>query len=184
MKHSLFYLLSLLMFFGLSLNSCQKESPHSENASPTSTTEEADPLKQVPLLTPQDETIDTSLAWKTEDLLRGLSGVRADEFDIDDAKLFFYLREESRTFWMPETFFDLDIFYLNEDLEIIEIVRDLPHHPSREEPIPRAPAVISRYVLEMRSDSPIARGLRVGDSLRWNSPLSLQQTELRIRQQQ
>lgn len=167
------FLFSILLLFGLC--SCQ---PDSGNDS-----DETDPLKQVLLVTPYGDQIHASLAWRPEDQNAGLSGVKPEDFGANDGKFFFYLTEDVRYFWMPETFFDLDIFYLDEELFIEDIVRDLPHHETREEPIPRAPGIFTRHVLEMKADSPIADKLRNGDQFQWKSRLTLPQTESKIRQQ-
>jgi uncharacterized membrane protein (UPF0127 family) len=149
------------------------------------TTVNVDPLEQVELVTPSGENIRVSLAYTSEDQQAGVSGIKANDFEDDEAKLFFYLQDATRTFWMPNTYFDLDIIYLSKDLEIIRIVPDVPHYTgSNSSEIPRAPAVKSRHVLEMRADSPIANKLKAGDRLEWKSPLTLQQTESKIRQQQ
>ena len=39
--------------------------------------------------------------------------VREADFENDEGKLFFYLSYSTRTFWMPNTYFNLDIIYLD-----------------------------------------------------------------------
>jgi uncharacterized membrane protein (UPF0127 family) len=84
---------------------------------------------------------------------------------------------------MPNTFFNLDIIYLDQNMRITDIVWNLPHYTGNvNSQIPRAPTITSRHVLEMKSGSTLSSKLKRGDLLQWKSPLSLQQTELRIRQ--
>jgi uncharacterized protein len=162
-------LLTLLLV--LILSSCQSES---------------DPLKSVELHTPQGDVIKTSLVYKDKDQQQGLSGIRADDFEDDQGMLFFYLEESEKHFWMPDTYFDLDLFFLDSELKITDIIRRLPHYIGRAHPenIPRARGVWARHTLEMKASSAIAQKLKVGDQLRWKSSLSLTQTEAKIRADQ
>lgn len=143
---------------------------------------EVDPLKDVELVTPSQDIVRTSLAYKSADIYRGLSGVRPENFADDQAKLFYYFYSDWRTFWMLETYFDLDIIYLDKSLKITDIVRDLPFYTGTStRRVPRAPETYSRHVLEMKSTSPIAEKLQIGDRLIWKSSLSMQETERRMK---
>ena len=143
-----------------------------------------DPLKKVELVTPAGQTIDTTLAVTEHDQNQGLSGVKAGDFDDDQGMLFFYLDDFEKYFWMPDTYFDLDLFYLDKDLKILDIVRRAPHYVGRanQDLIPRIRGVWCRHVLEMKSTSAISQALKIGDQIKWKSSLSLQETENKIRQ--
>lgn len=176
----------------VNLTACGKSdsgssSPSSTESDTTETTTpepQTDPLKNVELVTPTGEIITTSLAYTPKAQADGLQNVQPDEFGEQNGKLFFYLKESARTFWMPNTYFDLDIIYMDKDLKITDIVRDLEHYTGNvNSEIPRAPTITSRHVLEMKSTSEIADRLKVGDQLQWESPMTLQQTESKIRQQ-
>lgn len=168
----LFSMMSLLLTTG-----CGKDES-SSTSSDTNTPETANPLEEIILITPSGDPVQTSLAYKKTDLQRGLSGIPSQDFNNDQGKLFYYFTEATRTFWMPNTFFALDVFYLNSELEIERIVRDLPaYNGTNEEDIPRAPAIKSRHVLEMKATSPIADDLQVGDKLIWQSSLTMEETE-------
>jgi uncharacterized protein len=144
---------------------------------------QADPLKSVQLLTPKGEPILTTLAITEPDQVQGLSGVKPQDFEDNQGMLFFYLEEGDRAFWMPDTYFDLDLFYLDRDLKVIDIIRKLPHYIGRANPhlIPRARTVWARHVLEMKSTSPLAASMKIGDALSWKSSLTLQETEAEAR---
>lgn len=164
---------------------CGKGDSGSSPASTTPPTEETrnDPLENITLRPPTGDRIRTNIAYTKADQAEGLQGVRDAEFKEDEGKLFFYLEDSARTFWMPNTYFDLDIIYLNEDLVVTRIVRDLPHYTGDvSSETPRAPRVTSRHVLEMKASSEIAEDLRVGDKLDWESPLSIEETEDEIRE--
>ncbi len=141
--------------------------------------------RKIELVTPSGETIETTLALSPEEQERGLSGTRPGDFDDDEGVLFFYLDEDERHFWMPDTYFDLDLFYLDRDLKITDVVRRLPHYVGRVNPelIPRARGVWARHVLEMKSSSAIAQRLKTGDVLTWKADLSLKDTEAQIRRE-
>ena len=71
----------------------------------------------------------------------------------------------------------------NKDLKIIDIVRKLPYYIGRSNPhlIPRARPVWARHVLEMKANSKISKNLKVGDVLTWKSPLTLKETEEKVK---
>ncbi len=142
-----------------------------------------DPMKKVELITPYGKVINTTLAISEKDQNQGLSGVRPNDFDDDQGMLFFYLEDFEKHFWMPDTYFDLDLFYLDKNLKILEIIRKAPHYVGRANPhlIPRIRGVWCRHVLEMKSSSELAQKLKVGDQLKWKSSLTLEETEIKAK---
>lgn len=166
-------LLALLLL--LTLSACQSESRNSKDGQ--------NPLKKVELITPSGETIETTVAITPAEQEQGLSGVKPEDFQDNQGMLFFYLSEDERHFWMPDTYFDLDLFYLDKDLKIIDIIRKLPFYVGRANPdsIPRARGVWCRHTLEMKSTSAIAQKLKAGDVLKWKGAYSLEQTEVEAR---
>lgn len=156
------------------LLACQSESHPGANKNPGFTT----------LVTPKGETIETRVVFRDAEQIKGLSGVKPDEFGENEGMLFWYQEEGMRYFWMPDTYFDLDLFYLDKDLKITDIIRKLPHYIGRhnENLIPRAREVWSRHVLEMKATSPIGSSLNVGDQLKWKGDLSLSETETKIKE--
>lgn len=135
------------------------------------------------LMTPSGNVIKTTLAITMSVQTQGLSGMKASDFADDQGMLFFYLQDDERHFWMPDTYFDLDLFFLDKDLKIIDIIRKLPHHIGRanEHLIPRARGVWCRHTLEMKSGSPIANELKLGDQLTWKGEMSVAEVEEVIR---
>jgi uncharacterized membrane protein (UPF0127 family) len=183
---NLIYPLFLTLFIACGSNNSSNNSskPSTEEAPTTQTPETKDPLKYVELISPDKQTIRSSIASTSAEQTKGLQGVRDSQFAEDEGKLFFYLKESARTFWMPNTYFNLDLIYLDQNMKITDIVWNLLHYTgSVDSQIPRAPTITSRHVLEMKAGSPISSTLKIGDSLKWKSPLTLQQTELKIRQQ-
>lgn len=141
-----------------------------------------DPLKYAELVSPEGQTIRSSIASTAAEQTKGLQGVRDNEFAEDEGKLFFYLSTSTRSFWMPNTYFNLDIIYLDQNLKILNIVWNIPHYTGNvNSEIPRAPAITSRHVLEMKAGSLISSRLKIGDTLGWKSSLSLDELENKIR---
>jgi hypothetical protein len=141
------------------------------------------PFKVAQIKIPGGDLLKIKLAINLEEQVRGLSGIRDHQFNKNEGLLFFYLKTNIRKFWMPNTFFPLDIFYLDKKMKVLDIVRNLPFHPGYNEPppIPRAKPVISRHVLEMRSDSPLSKRIKKGDQLEFISQFSLSEIESKIR---
>ncbi len=123
------------------------------------------------LVAPQDKIL-VKMAITDEDRMRGFSGTKDADWNDDDGLLFVFTEEGPRMFWMPDTYFDLDMFYLDSNFKIVDLQRGVPHFIGRqpEDRIPRARDSWSRHVLEMKSKSEVAKRLKVGDQLRFQSP--------------
>lgn len=182
----------LILSFLLVISSCGNKSSSgaaqnsveqsTETTSPTENTSR-DPLKVVYLTTPDGHEVDASIAYKSADQQQGLSGVKPENFNNQMGKLFMYFKDAARVFWMPNTYFALDIIYLDQNLVIKEIVWALPAYSGNvNSEIPRAPSITSRHVLEMKAGSPISASLREGDKLGWKSSLSLSATLRKMQQ--
>lgn len=164
------FLSMLLMLFG-----CQSGSRPSESQNT---------FGKVDLVTPSGDKISTILAVTLNEQEQGLSGVKPEDFEDDEGMLFYYTEASEKYFWMPDTYFDLDLFYLDENLQITDIIRKLPHYKGRANPdlIPRARAIWARHVLEMKSSSPIAGKLSIGQKLEWKGQESLKDFEKNVLQ--
>lgn len=162
-------LLTLLLLF--CLLACQSES------------QEGGIPRTIELLTPAGQVIETTLALTPEQQEQGLSGVQPQDFEQNQGMLFFYLEDGDKYFWMPDTYFDLDLIYLDQNLKIVDIIRKLPHYKGRANPdlIPRARGVWCRHTLEMKAGSPIAASLKIGDQLQWKGKLSLPELESKLK---
>lgn len=115
--------------------------------------------------------INVYVAKGAEKQTQGLSGVLEEDFKDDEAMLFYYEEDGPRRFWMPDTYFNLDIFFLDQDLRVIDIERNMPAHPGRSEPprIAQTRTIISRHVLELKSSAKKSREIKIGDQLTWTS---------------
>jgi uncharacterized membrane protein (UPF0127 family) len=142
--------------------------------------------KVVQIASPSGQLIKTHMAITDEEQKQGLSGMKPADFSAHEGMLFFYTTDEVRMFWMPDTYFDLDLFFLNKNLKIVDVHRSLKFHPGRQEPpaIARSKHAYSRHILEMRSDSSLAKSLKRGDYLKWMGKSSLLEIESKIRRAQ
>lgn len=115
------------------------------------------------------------LALTEAEKTQGLSGMPADRYQDDQAMFFFYPDTGPRRFWMPDTYFDLDIFFLDPDLRVLDIERDVKHHPGRSTPpeIPMTRTILSTHILEIKASSPIAKSIKIGDQLKWTQGADL-----------
>ncbi len=115
--------------------------------------------------------IKTYIANNDQARSKGLSGVKNNQFQKNEAMLFYFPEVGARKFWMPDTYFNLDIFFLDSNLKVIDIQRNVKHHIGRQNPhtIPTTKIVYSRHVLEMRADSELSKSIKIGDKLIWKS---------------
>ena len=93
---------------------------------------------------------------------KGLSGVKSESFGTKEGALFLFDKVERRSFWMPETHFDLDVVFIDENWKVTAIEKNIPHHPSRKGNIPRIPPHRSKHVLEIKAKTPLARKIKKG----------------------
>jgi uncharacterized membrane protein (UPF0127 family) len=126
---------------------------------------------------PSGKKLTTYLAKTDEQQQMGLSHIQENDFREDEGMLFLDESYSARQFWMPNTHFDLDIIFLNEDLYVLDIHRQLKHFPSDEpkSSIPLSKRVYCKHVLEIKSTSPLAREIEIGMVLKWISPKNLLQ---------
>lgn len=116
----------------------------------------------------------TRVLVKADSRARGLSGVPKDKFQKDEGALFIFDKTDIKRFWMPDTYFNLDIIYLDKNLKIISIDRNVPHHIGRSGKIPTASAVMCRHVLEIKAKTDLSARIKVGMKLQWTPQPLLQ----------
>jgi uncharacterized membrane protein (UPF0127 family) len=137
-------------------------------------------LRKGQIALPSGRMLKVKLAITPTETTKGLSGIQDSDYDPFNGLLFFFKENGPRSFWMPDTYFNLDIIFLDENLKIVDIDRNVPHHPGRVEPIPRAKTVFSRHVLEIKSSSPLSQDFQVGQKLNWVGQLKWLQTQTMI----
>ncbi len=161
MKSNPIYLLINLLVFCLILPSCFEKTYRSVDDLP----------RNAELTLPSGKKLKIDLALTKREKQQGVSGIQAKDFPDDRGLLFVFWDFEPRRFWMPDTHFDLDIFFLDKDLKIRDVERNVPHYPGWQNPskIPETRTILSAHVLEMKSASPLAKEIKPGDTLKWSS---------------
>ena len=98
---------------------------------------------------------------------KGLSGIKS--IDDDQGMVFIYPKLMYLRFWMPDTYLNLDIFFLDKNLNVLYIERNVPAHPGRKEPpkIARTANIYAQVVLELRSGTENSNSIKKGDKLKW-----------------
>lgn len=164
-KKPLLLLLSLFL-----LSSCHHDTQG--NKIPSS----IEDIRELKIKNPSGNYINTKLAIGPYETSLGLSGLTPDKFKDDQGLLFFFSEDAERTFWMPDTYFNLDIIFLDENLKVLHIEKNFPAHPGRGEdpPIPRTPVISCRYVLEIKANVLFGKFLKKGDDLILDSEFSLE----------
>lgn len=188
------FTLKLTLFLAMfGFVSCKEQTTSSATSIPTfkqlRSRAENDPYDSVRRFTlghPSGRIIKTVLLITPKEQEVGLSGTKDHEFAENEGALFWYQDDSLKSFWMPDTYFNLDLVFLDDKLKIIDIDRNLQAHPGREEPpaIQFSKSVRARHVLEVKAGSEFAKALSLGDQLKVLPPLSLSQIESEIRQKQ
>jgi len=140
------------------------------------------PQGRFKIITKNGKEIKLRLALTMAQKTQGLSGVMPEEFAEDEGMFFFYERLGPRYFWMPNTFFNLHIIFLNEDLVVLKIAANMPFHKGIDQsiPIPRTPTYLAQHVLEIKSSSTLVKEIKIGDQLKWIGALSLAEIKSNI----
>jgi len=135
---------------------------------------------------PTTDKVNVRLAITRFEHSRGLSGIKPSDFPVTESMLFVNDGMGDRRFWMPDTYFNLDIIFLDSDLKIVGIEKNVPMHPGMSEPpaIYRTKIYKAQFVLETKAAAPFSKKLKVGDKLKWISKTPISEIVLRTRLQQ
>jgi uncharacterized membrane protein (UPF0127 family) len=133
---------------------------------------------------PRKNIVDIRLAITREEHAQGLSGIKASNFPVNEGMLFVNEGMAERQFWMPDTYFNLDIIYMDSNLKVVAIEKNAPAHPGMFEPpvIYRAKSYPAQFILETKASSPFSKDLKIGDQLKWMSSTALSEIVLKTRQ--
>lgn len=130
-------------------------------------------LVQATLVLDDKTKLTTYIVKSLEDHKKGLSFIKSSDFSDNEALFFYYPTSGLRRYWMPNTFFNLDIFFLNEKLEVVAAERNMkafPHGSSPKRKIDHTRIYRARHVFEMKSRSKLAKKIKVGTKLNWRLP--------------
>ncbi len=162
MGKALTFLFGLLLFF--SLTGCQTTTPLSH-------------LPKATMALPDGREIPIRMAISEIDQQNGLSTIKPEAWPDSQGLLFVYSKVGPRRFWMPDTYFNLDIIFLDPDLSIVHIERNVPAHPGRNEDlvqIYRTRDIYAQHVLELKASENLTKDWQIGSRLQWRSSPALE----------
>lgn len=135
---------------------------------------------------PYGITIELDLALTRSQHTQGLSGLRPNDYKNSKGMLFVNPEMGPRRFWMPNTYFNLDIIFLDRDLKIVGIEKNVPAHPGLSEPpnIYKTDIYLAQFVLETKALAPFGEKLKKNDQLKFSGPRSLSEIVLSTRPKQ
>jgi uncharacterized membrane protein (UPF0127 family) len=126
------------------------------------------------------------LALTRSQQTKGLSGLKSNKFSSSRGMLFINSEIGPRRFWMLDTFFNLDIIFLDNNLKIVGIEKNVPSHPGPSEPplIYKTETYLAQYVLETKAHASFGIKLKKNDQLKFSGPISLSEIGSSIRLKQ
>jgi len=132
---------------------------------------------------PYGITVTLELALTRSQHTQGLSGLKSHQFKKTKGMLFVNPEMGIRRFWMPDTYFNLDIIFLDQDLKIVGIEKNVSAHPGTTEPpiIYKTKPYLAQYVLETKALAPFGKKLKINDQLKFSGPTSLSEIALSTR---
>ena len=118
---------------------------------------------------PNGTKMEVSFAVGLKETTKGLSGLAADVMKPNQGLFFYYEKMGPMAFWMPNTFFDLDIIFIDKDLKIVAVEENVKHFEKKGPPeaIPTTKQHHAQYVLELRAGQAKKFGIRPGKQLKW-----------------
>lgn len=135
---------------------------------------------------PYGNSVELKLALTKSEHTQGLSGLRPNEFKNDQGLLFVNSEMGARRFWMPDTYFNLDIIFLDQDLKIVGLEKNVPAHPGMQEPpaIKKTETYQAQFILETKAGSKFGTRLKMKDQLKFTGSTSLSEIISKTRQKQ
>ncbi len=121
----------------------------------------------VKVFLPGGRTVTAELAVTDAERARGL--MFREKLLPDQGMLFVFGEDGLHSFWMKNTLIALDLVWLDAARRVIHVEADVP--PCRVDPCPTyGPKIPARYVLELKSGSAAALGIKLYDQLQFVLP--------------
>jgi uncharacterized membrane protein (UPF0127 family) len=98
---------------------------------------------------------------------KGLSG--REQLGASEGMLFMFDHTARFRFWMRKMHFPLDLVWINADMRIVDISKNIPPLPDDAEAFFYSPAVPAQYVLEVNANFCDTQEIRLGDSVEFIS---------------
>lgn len=106
------------------------------------------------------------IADTNETRIQGLSGRKS--MPQDAGMLFVFENKDYYSFWMPDTYFPLDLIWISGDT-IVDITENVPNYPGPgNESLPRyRPTQPADKILELNAGSAKSMNINIGDKIRY-----------------
>lgn len=108
--------------------------------------------------------IDVAVADSFEERVKGLSGL--PELGKNRGLIFAYSHKDTHGIWMKDMHFPIDIIWLDEELRVVDIEKDVSPDTYPETFRPETPA---RYVLEVNAGFAEKHDVNIGTVAVWSS---------------
>ena len=89
------------------------------------------------------------------------------EMPANSGMIFIFPGMEPRSFWMKDTYLSLDMIFLNDQLEVVALIENVPILNSQ----PRESKAAAQYVIELNAGTAAKTGIVVGSKLAPQRPL-------------
>ena len=123
------------------------------------------------MISPNGKKIEVSFAVGLREKTKGLSGLEEKLMRDDQGLFFFYRKMGPMSFWMPNTFFNLDIIFLDKDLRIVAVEENVKHYKKKGPPeaVPTTKEYHAQYVLELKANRAKYYGIEPGKFIKWKN---------------
>jgi len=111
--------------------------------------------------------ISVELARTQEEIVRGLSG--RPSLPSEKGMLFIFEEPGYYEFWMKDMRFPIDIIWISEDLQVVDIAPDVGPETY---PNTFQPNDLAQYVLEVNALYTEVHGIKIGDPVRFSDNIS------------
>lgn len=105
-------------------------------------------------------TFQVALATTEESRREGLMGITS--MNIDQGMLFIFPESQYLSFWMKNTYIPLDIIFIDENLNIIQIHENTT---PLDESIHYRSNQVAKYVLEVNANTSTHKNIKIGDKI-------------------
>lgn len=135
---------------------------------------------EISFIAPNKAEYKISFAVTDAEKTQGLSGLKPSAMLKNQGLLFIYNTAQPRVFWMPDTYFDLDIIFMDKDFKVVGLEENVKHHVNRipEHDIVRTKSYHSQYILELHAGEANKAQIKKGSALKLNLPQNLIAPEL------
>ena len=121
----------------------------------------------------KQQPVKTHIAKTNRQRMQGLSFFSPSQFSTNQAIYFAYPKVGYRQFWMPNTFFPLNIIFIDQNMQVVAIERDVRASPLASTPkkdIKRTKRYRSKDVIELHHKNSWDKNLKIGDQISWCLP--------------